>query len=233
VTENNFKSMKVGDIVAKYFRSTEIFKKAGIDFCCGGYETLADACTDKNIDIEPIEQELTELALIESDPAYSFSEWPLDVLCDHIVNEHHKKTMELLPQITFYTQKIAEVHGSHHPELIEIADLFTKVNTELTRHINNEEKVLFPALKEVLLSGSKDSKFITLREMAIMKTEHEYAGSVLDVINDLTNDYTVPPDGCSTYALTFKLLKRFADDLQIHVHLENNILYPKALELAK
>ncbi len=225
--------MKVGDIVAKDFRSIEIFKKAGIDFCCGGYETLADACADKNIDVEPIERELTELASTESDSGYNFSEWTLDVLCDHIVNEHHKTTMELLPQLIFYTRKIAEVHGSRHPELVEIANLVGKVDTELTRHIINEEKVLFPALKEVLLSGSKDSKFITLREMAIMKTEHEYAGSVLDVISDLTNDYAVPPDGCSTYTLTYKLLKRFADDLQIHVHLENNILYPKALELAK
>jgi regulator of cell morphogenesis and NO signaling len=233
VKEKDFKKMNVGDIVAWDFRSAEVFKKAGIDFCCGGYETLEDACADKKINIATLEKELAELASTESDPAYNFGEWNLDTLCDYIVNEHHKTVMQLSPQLTFYTQKIADVHGSNHPELLEIAKLFSRVDTELRRHIANEEEVLFPAIKDVLLTGSKDSKFITLREMVIMKTEHEYAGSVLDVIKDLTMDYTVPPDGCSTYTLTYKLLEQFTDDLHIHVHLENNILYPKALELAK
>jgi regulator of cell morphogenesis and NO signaling len=230
---NNLRTMKTGDIVTHDFRTAAIFKNAGIDFCCGGETTLEKACTDKNLNLEKIELELLEVGKTEADPSLNFSGWDLDKLCDHIVNTHHKTVMELLPQISYYTKKIADVHGSNHPELVEIAALFTKVEAELRPHLAKEEEVLFPAIKEVLHSNSQDSKFITLREIAIMKTEHEYAGSVLDLIYTKSMNYALPLDACSTYELTFKLLEQFEDDLHIHVHLENNILYPKALELAK
>jgi regulator of cell morphogenesis and NO signaling len=231
--EKNYRSMKVGDIVAKDFRTAAIFKKAGIDFCCGGNETLEKSCSDHKINMDEIENELSHVEDTPIHPDVNFVEWKLDVLCDYIVNTHHRTAKELMPQITSYTQKIAEVHGDNHPELKEIATLFAKAASELKHHLANEEKVLFPALKEVLLNNSQDSKIITMREMAIMKTEHEYAGSVLDMIRHFTNNYTLPPDACTTYALTYKLLEQFEDDLHIHVHLENNILYPKALELSK
>jgi regulator of cell morphogenesis and NO signaling len=233
MTENYYRSMKVGDIVAKDFRTAAIFKKAGIDFCCGGNETLEKSCSDNKINMDEIEKELEEVEDTPINPGYNFSEWKLDFLCDYIVNTHHKTVTELIPQITSYTQKIAGVHGDNHPELKEITKLFAKVSAELKHHLANEEDVLFPAIKEVLLKNSRDSKFVTMREMVIMKTEHEYAGSVLDMIRHLSKDYTLPPDACSTYALAYKLLEQFEDDLHIHVHLENNILYPKALELAK
>jgi regulator of cell morphogenesis and NO signaling len=213
-----YRTMKVGDIVAKDFRTADIFKKAGIDFCCGGFETLDLVCQSKKVSPEDIEKELTILENTPIDPAFDFANWKLDALCDHIVNKHHKTVLELLPQLTFYTQKIADVHGEHHPELIEISKLFSKVDIELRQHLQRD---------------SQDSKFVTHREIMIMKTEHEYAGSVLDNIKELSMNYAVPRDACTTYQLTYKLLEQFEDDLHIHVHLENNILYPKALELAK
>jgi regulator of cell morphogenesis and NO signaling len=226
-----YKTMKVGDIVAKDFRSAAIFKAAGIDFCCGGEQILEKICNDKKISIAAIEKELLDMANTEPDTDYNYSEWDLGVLCDYIVNTHHKTVMELLPQITCYTHKIADVHGERHPELAGIAKLFAKVDAELRPHLLNEEQVLFPAIREVLRSNSNDSKLVTLKEIAIMKCEHEYAGSVLDRIRQLSMNFMVPPDGCSTYHLTYKLLEQFEDDLHIHVHLENNILYPKALAL--
>jgi len=130
-----------------------------------------------------------------------------------------------------YTQKIADVHGAHHAELIQIATLFEQINTELLQHLKNEEEVLFPAIKDVLKTNSAASRAIVLSEITRMKCEHEFAGGAMDTINVLSGKYSVPSDGCSTYDVTYKLLEQFEDDLHIHVHLENNILYPKALKL--
>jgi len=140
--------------------------------------------------------------------------------------------LKLLPQLTVYTQKIAQVHGPHHQELIAIANLFTKINEELLQHLRNEEEVLFPAIKELLKSNSQEAKATIISEITRMKGEHEFAGAAMDKINVLSDNYSVPDDGCNTYRVTYKLLEEFEDDLHIHVHLENNILYPKALSLA-
>jgi regulator of cell morphogenesis and NO signaling len=131
----------------------------------------------------------------------------------------------------FYTKKIASVHGSHHPELIEVADLFEKINTELLQHLKKEEEVLFPSIKEVIKSNSTVAKATIISEISRMSGEHEFAGGAMDKINEITSNYLIPEDGCNTYGVTFKLLHQFEEDLHVHVHLENNILYPKALAL--
>ena len=140
--------------------------------------------------------------------------------------------MKNLPELVFYTQKIANVHGDHHPELIEIANLFEKINAELLQHLKNEEEVLFPAIKEVVNTNSKKSKDTINSEINRMLGEHDFAGGAMDKINVISKGYKVPEDGCNTYKVAFKLLEQFEDDLHTHVHLENNILFPKALELA-
>ncbi len=225
------KQTKIGDIVTLDFRAAEVFKKAGIDFCCGGNQSLEDACRDKNLDVTAIESQLQQLENFAPDSSHKFNEWKLDFLCDYIVNTHHQTVMNLLPQLTFYTQKIAEVHGNNHPELLEIAGLFAQVNTELRQHLRNEEEVLFPAIKEVLKTNSDESKATIVSEITRMTGEHEFAGGAIDKINELSRRYAVPEDGCNTYRVAYKLLEQFEDDLHIHVHLENNILYPKAMKL--
>ena len=225
------KQTKIGDIVTLDFRAAEIFKNAGIDFCCGGSQTLGDACRDKNLDVAAIETQLEQLENSAPDSSHMFNEWKLDFLSDYIVNTHHQTVMNLLPQLTFYTQKIAEVHGNNHPELLEIAGLFTQVDTELRQHLRNEEEVLFPAIKEVLKTNSDESKGTIISEITRMTGEHEFAGGAMDKINELSRRYAVPEDGCNTYRVAYKLLEQFEDDLHIHVHLENNILYPKAMKL--
>ena len=226
------KQTKIGDIVTLDFRAAEVFKKAGIDFCCGGNQSLEDACRDKNLDVTAIESQLQQLENFAPDSSHKFNEWKLDFLCDYIVNTHHQTVMNLLPQLTFYTQKIAEVHGNNHPELLEIAGLFAQVNTELHQHLRNEEEVLFPAIKEVLKTNSDESKATIVSEITRMTGEHEFAGGAMDKINELSRRYAVPEDGCNTYRVAYKLLEQFEDDLHIHVHLENNILYPKAMKLS-
>lgn len=228
-----YKDIKIGEIVTQDFRAAEVFKNAGIDFCCGGNQSLEEACSDKKLDISAIETQLAKLEDSTPDASYNFKEWNLDFLIDYIVNTHHKTVLNLLPQLTFYTQKIAEVHGANHPELLEIATLFSQINVELLQHLKNEEEVLFPAIKELLTSNSVSSKATIISEITRMAKEHEFAGGAMDTINILSHNYLVPEDGCNTYTVTYKLLEQFEDDLHIHVHLENNILYPKALALAE
>ena len=226
-----YKQTKIGDIVTQDFRAAEVFKKAGIDFCCGGSQSLEAACRDKKLDVAEIESELEKLENSEPGSSHKFNEWKLDFLCDYIVNTHHQTVMKLLPELTFYTQKIAEVHGDNHPELPEIANLFAQVDTELRQHLCNEEEVLFPAIREVLKTNSAESKATIISEITRMTGEHEFAGGAMDKINELSHSYAVPDDGCNTYRVAYKLLEQFEDDLHIHVHLENNILYPKAMKL--
>ena len=227
-----YKHLKIGDLVTQDFRAAEVFKRAGIDFCCGGDQTLEEACRSKKLDLASIEMQLSSLEHSEPDFSHNFKEWNLDFLCDYIVNTHHKTVLNLLPQLTSYTEKIATVHGENHPELMEIATLFSQINTELLQHLKNEEEVLFPAIKEVLKTESAEAKATIISEITRMSDEHEFAGGAMDKINLLSRGYLVPEDGCNTYRVTYKLLEEFEDDLHIHVHLENNILYPKALKLA-
>ncbi|OFX59218.1 MAG: iron-sulfur cluster repair di-iron protein [Bacteroidetes bacterium GWA2_30_7] len=224
--------LSVGEIVANDFRAASIFKKAGIDFCCGGKMSLTQACKEKSIDTLTIENELIELEMTPQSLTQNFKEWNLDFLCDYIVNTHHKFVLKTLPELIFFTQKIADVHGDFHPELIEIAAIFKNINDELLQHLKKEEEILFPAIKNVLKNNSKEIKSLIISEIERMSGEHEFAGGAMDKINVITQNYSLPNDACNSYKVTFKLLEQFEDDLHIHVHLENNILYPKALNLA-
>jgi regulator of cell morphogenesis and NO signaling len=229
----DLRSMKVGDIVTEDFRAAEIFKQEGIDFCCGGSQSLEQAAKEKNLDIAEIEYKLNNLDEVVSNRQLNYNDWNLDFLCDYIVNEYHNKVYKLLPQLTAYLNKLVQVHGANHPELKDIADLFSLVNTELPIHQKQEEEVFFPAIKEALYTDSVQAKEIITSQIAPMMDEHELIGGTIDKINVLSKKYSVPDDGCNTYRLTYKLLEEFEDDLHTHVHLENNILYPKALNLTK
>jgi len=223
----------IGKIVANDFRAASMFKEAGIDFCCGGNKSLTAACMEKGVDESHLIQQLDLLAQTPVSGALNFKEWELGFLSDYIMNTHHKFVLKNLPELVFYTQKIANVHGDHHPELIEVASLFTKINEELLQHLNNEEGVLFPAIKEAEKNASPIVKSTIISEITRMRGEHEFAGGAMDKINALTNNYLIPEDACNTYRVSLKLLEQFEDDLHIHVHLENNILYPKALKLTE
>jgi regulator of cell morphogenesis and NO signaling len=223
----------IGEIVANDFRAASMFKEAGIDLCCGGNKSLLVACKEKGADESHLLQQLETLAQTPVSGAMNFKEWELGFLSDYIVNTHHKFVLKNLPELVFYTQKIANVHGENHPELLEVASLFTKINEELLQHLKNEEEVLFPAIKEAEKKASAEVKSTIVSEITRMQGEHEFAGGAMDKINVLTNNYLIPEDACNTYRVSLKLLEQFEDDLHVHVHLENNILYPKALKMAQ
>lgn len=225
--------LSIGEIVTNDFRAASVFTHAGIDFCCGGNKSLSEACLEKNIDPAAIEKELERLADLPADASHNFKEWDLGFLCDYIVNTHHKYVLKALPELVFYTRKIADVHGEHHPELVATAQSFAQISNELEFHLEKEEQVLFPAIKDILRAKSPAAKATVISEITRMKEEHEFAGGEMDRINTMTQSYRLPEDACPTYQLTFKLLKQFEDDLHVHVHLENNILYPKALSMTE
>jgi regulator of cell morphogenesis and NO signaling len=224
------KNISIGELVALDFRAASVFKEAGIDFCCGGKQSVEEACNEKGIDMSDLKKKLADLESLPADNIHNFNEWSLGFLCDYIMNTHHRFVLKSLPELVFYTEKIASVHGDRHPELKEVAGLFAEINRELLQHLKNEEENLFPAVKEYLKSGSDKAKSIITDQIARLSPEHDFAGGAMDKINSITGNYKMPSDGCNTYHVTFGLLEKFEDDLHVHVHLENNILFPKAMK---
>jgi regulator of cell morphogenesis and NO signaling len=229
----------IGELVAKDYRKAEVFKKYGIDFCCGGKKTVARVCNEKGLDQAQVEQDLQALAETPVARTQNFAAWDLSFLADFIENTHHTYVRETLPALTVYTTKIARVHGDNHPELHAIAKHFAAVASELTAHMPKEERILFPYIRQLNEAGKAGTlvapaAFGTIQNpINMMEMEHEAAGNSMEAIRELTHNYTLPADACTTYQLAFAKLQEFEADLFQHIHLENNILFPKAVELEK
>lgn len=227
----------IGELVAKDFRKAEIFKKFNLDFCCGGKKTIAQACNDKKVDIMEIENELNKIDTQGDQTSHKFDEWELDFLVDYILNTHHKYVKNAIPILLDYTSKVAKVHGKEHPEVIEIADKFYVAAEELNGHMCKEEQILFPYIKQLVSANSNKSTipgsvFETIKNpINMMEHEHDVVGDIFKTIRELSNNYTPPEDGCTTYKVSFLKLKEFEEDLHQHIHLENNILFPKSIKL--
>lgn len=227
----------IGELVAQDYRTASVFKKYNIDFCCQGNRTIDDACKAKDIDEKLVVSDLNDLIHSKSDAATDFQSWPLDLLAEYIEKKHHRyveaKTLEIKP----YLEKICRVHGERHPELLEISEHFNATAGELAMHMKKEELLVFPFIKRMVkaqnegipLAPSKVGSIKNLIES--MMDEHTTEGERFRKIDELSNNYTPPEDGCNTYRVTFALLKEFEQDLHLHIHLENNILFPKAIEL--
>jgi regulator of cell morphogenesis and NO signaling len=229
----------IGEIVTKDIRKAKIFRKYGIDFCCGGKKTIGEVCQQKNID--PAEL-FTELNVIERDHSTTPGnpdKWELDFLASYIVNIHHLYVKNTIPLLLAWSHKVASVHGQTHPETIRIAQLFAVVVEELVPHMGKEENVLFPYINELVNASRKNIKpalagFGTVNNpIRMMENEHEAVGELFMEIEKLSNQFTPPADACNTFKALYATLKEFEDDLFLHIHLENNILFPKAALLEK
>ncbi len=229
----------LGQIAAKDLRKAEIFKKYGLDFCCGGKKTVKAACAEKGLDVARIEQELQDADKNPTARPLPYGDWSLDFLADYIVNTHHSYVKKSLPDLITYSAKVASVHGDHHPELLRINQLVVEVNAELSAHLVKEEKVLFPYVKELVAAKEKNQHARAAHFGSVqtpinrMEVEHELVGKNMAEIRTLSNNYALPEDACASYSLLYKMLAEFEDDLFTHIHLENNILFPKALEIEK
>jgi regulator of cell morphogenesis and NO signaling len=228
----------IRDIVADNYRTAAVLQRFGIDFCCGGNRSLAEACRELNLDDEAVVRELDSARSAQGEVP-RFNSWALDFLADYIVANHHAYLRAAMPTISAHTTKTAEVHGSRHPELIKIAAYFSGLWQELSQHMEKEEHILFPAIKGLAAAeqGTGPATPAPFGSVAgpirVMEREHEGAGDAIHAIRALSRDFALPDDACATYRVTFKELQEFEADLLQHVHLENNILFPRAIELER
>lgn len=228
--------LTVGQWVAQNYKTAQVFRNHGIDFCCGGGISVEKACKNKNVSLEQV---LSELSTVGNQVTgnENYNQWKLDFLVDYIVNTHHEYIKGKLPELNFYANKVARVHGERHPELVQVLTLFLEIEQEMTEHMQKEEFVLFPFIKE-LASAQSTSTIVekptfgsVKNPVMMMEHEHDSAGRIMEEIQKLTNNFNPPDDACTTYRVLFQNLQAFQEDLHKHVHLENNILFPKAIEL--
>jgi len=235
----NLKNKTIGSFVAEDFRTAAVFSKYRIDFCCKGNRTVTEVCEKQNIDADTLIENVLQVVQSENSGTIDFNSWPLDLLADYIEKTHHRyveeKTNVLLP----FLDKLCKVHGANHPELFKINELFIGCAGELSQHMKKEELVLFPFVKRMVKTRESDGilsqpSFGTVSNpIAMMMHEHDNEGERFREIAALTDNYTPPADACTTYRVTFAMLKEFEADLHKHIHLENNILFPKAVVLEK
>ncbi|MDH3649757.1 MAG: iron-sulfur cluster repair di-iron protein [Saprospiraceae bacterium] len=228
----------VAELVVQNYKAADVFKKYGIDFCCGGKIPLEEICMKKNIDLDRIHADLLALDL-EFEDKENYESWPLDELVDHIIAKHHSYVSENLPLISQYAEKVARVHGHHRPETIEIRNQFSTLSQELTSHMMKEERILFPFIKALVYADRQGQSSpvppfgSVANPVSMMEHEHDTAGSLVKEISALSDNYTPPPEACNTYRVLYYKLEEFEGDLHKHIHLENNILFPKAVQLEK
>ncbi|MCK5816336.1 MAG: iron-sulfur cluster repair di-iron protein [Flavobacteriaceae bacterium] len=226
----------VAEIVTENIKTADVFKKHGIDFCCGGGISIEKACSKNGVNYSDLESDLNAVETTNS-AAYNYDSWDLGFLIDHITNIHHTYVEQQIPIILEYAQKVSDVHGHHHEEVVKINELFKEVAAELTAHMKKEELILFPYVKQ-LANAVKESKSIAAPDfgtvndpIAMMEQEHETAGDIFKEIAKLSNNYTPPEEACNTFKALYASLDAFEQDLHQHIHLENNIVFPKSKKM--
>lgn len=235
IENDNIKEMTLRSIVTKNIATAATFEKHGLDFCCHGNVSIDKACSDKNVSPDQVVKELSEVLTVTENVSTDFNSVELDQLIEHIVDTHHKYVRTKLPIITAFMEKVVKAHGKNHPEVITIAELFSGVRAELESHLLKEERILFPLI--IKLVGAKRLNIEFAAPMSVrfpiqaMESEHTSAGDALQKIRELSSNYTPPADACNTFKALYYELAAFENDLHIHIHLENNILFPKAISL--
>jgi len=229
----------VGQLVGDDFRRASVFKSFDIDYCCGGKKTLEQACKENDLEIGDVVTTLYEVVKQAKESGIDYRQWKLDYLCDYIVNTHHAYVNSAIDEISMNLEKVLRAHGSSHPELLEIKACFDQLSSELTTHMKKEEIILFPHIKRMVQAQNTHQKpsrppFGSIQNpINAMEAEHVGAGDILARIRNLSSDFTVPEDGCTTYRVTLAGVHQFEEDLHQHIHLENNILFPSAIKLEK
>ncbi|MDF1576647.1 MAG: iron-sulfur cluster repair di-iron protein [Bacteroidales bacterium] len=227
---------KVGEIVRRNFSTARIFEAQKIDFCCGGNISLELAAKKEGVDTNILLAELNAVLQKKDKDSELIESLSMKGLIDHILVTHHTYVTEAMPFLLQKLQKLCDVHGENHPELHEVRASFIDAAANLSAHMKKEELILFPYIRQLekyrLEGGPKPDK-TGLAQAAIkeMEAEHQVEGERFMKLTEITSNYKVPPDGCNTFEVTYKTLEEFDNDLHRHIHLENNILFPKALRL--
>jgi regulator of cell morphogenesis and NO signaling len=219
-------------IALEHYQVIPVFEKYDLDFCCRGKRTLSQACDEKNISVTEVLSEM-QLAKTISKPVMPFTEMSAEQLISYILIHHHFYVKNAIPVIINHLEKLIAKHGDRYPNLVKVFELFKDVKDELEPHMQKEELVLFPRIKEIaaLVLQHKDLNHAPAyinSPIQVMESEHDNAGQAMFEIRRLTNNYTAPEDACTTHKVCMDELKAFETDLHQHVHLENNILFPMA-----
>lgn len=228
--------MTVRDVAMQLPQSTRVFEELKIDYCCGGNQPLAQACASVGVEVENVMGLLAE-ATSPDEAALDFQNAFLPELITHILDTHHVFTKKEMDRLQLLADKVLAAHGGNHPELVHLDELITRLCADLKPHMFKEEQILFPYI--VAMTEAADAKrtapfapFGTVNNpIRMMMMEHDNAGQILREMRALTSDYNVPADACMSYQTLYQALENFEKDLHQHIHLENNILFPKALDL--
>jgi regulator of cell morphogenesis and NO signaling len=225
----------IGEVVAKDFRTASVFKSHRIDFCCKGNRSIDEVCEKNNLNVDTLIEELNQSAQLSNEGNNDFQSWDMDLLADYIEKKHHRYVEKKIPELKAFLNKISQVHGERHPELIEIEALFTASAHELLAHMQKEEMILFPYVRKMATGENHNlPAFGTVQNpINMMMHEHDNEGERFRKIAGLSDNYTPPQDACTTYRVAFAMLNEFEEDLHKHIHLENNILFPKAIKAEK
>lgn len=232
---SRFAAVTLGSIVAADYRAAAVLEQFGLDFCCGGKRTLEEACAQHRLSVPDIDAALSRLTGAPAD--VPDASWSADELTRVIVRRHHAYVRAQIPVIGAHLAKLVSVHGGRHPELRSIAGHFEQVADELQMHMVKEEEILFPYIRALAAAEEQEAvappnMFGTvMNPIRMMEAEHQSAGNELEAVRALTSNFAVPADGCATYRVCFQELEAFDRDLRMHIHLENNILFPKAMAL--
>ena len=232
----NLSEQTLATIVTQNQRTVPVLEKYNLDFCCKGKRTLSDACTEKGISIEALLAELETATDNTQKNQLPFNEMDEQQLISYILIHHHFYVKQSMPTILSHVEKVATKHGDRYPYMVKVLQLFSAIKEEMTLHMQKEEMVLFPRIKEVGQLASTNMKsgiaggYIS-GPVNVMEEEHEHAGELLYEIRELTNNYTPPADACTTFKVALAELKEFEEDLHKHVHLENNLLFPLAKKM--
>ncbi len=231
----------IGDLVRERPARSRVFEELKIDYCCGGKMQLEDACKRKGLDADQVRQQLAELdAQADSDSSLVDADgMGLTELADHIQATHHQYLKDELPRLDMITEKVARVHGDHDPRLYEVRRAFEDLRDELVPHMMKEEIVLFPLIRSI--ESHRDTKSgeplpaahcgSVANPVRQMELEHQHAGDALAVMREKTDGFEPPPWACNTYRAMLDRLQTLEQDMHQHVHKENNVLFPKAIQL--
>jgi regulator of cell morphogenesis and NO signaling len=220
----------VRELAVELPNATRVFEKLGIDYCCGGQKSLEEACATANVSTEDIVRALEQGRTASTAAERDWNTAAIGELVDHIIDKHHTYVKTEISRVQALITKVAGVHGTNHPELLQVRTAFTELANELTAHLMKEEQILFPYLRE-MASGKEcgPSCFGTIQNpIRVMMMEHESAGEKLREIRQATNNYALPHDACFSYGTLFTAFQEFEQDLHQHIHLENNVLFPRA-----
>ena len=220
----------VKDIVNEVPKTSDIFKKYRIDFCCGGNIPLSTAANERSVNLDDLIQELS-VVYENSNHHEDLAVWTnssSEEIIQHIISHYHRPLEEELHSLSPYVTKVSRVHGDRHPELLKVFALFSELKKELLEHTAKEEATSFPLILSLDDPNTENKEAIveTVREL---EKEHDYAGHILKELREITNDFKTPVDGCETYRLVYRRLEMLEGHTFMHIHLENNILFPRYL----